>query len=144
MSMTSLLAAAAVAVMGPSGEKVCEVTPPELPAGVVVETTNVAQAVAWRLRFTGTGERRLSREAWTFDFGKDFKCWPVSHAQGPYIPKTLGTLASMKRAPGLARDRQAGRAVCRERRLRGDRGVNACPFSRAAPTRLSKIEDVIR
>ena len=112
MSMMTLLAAAAVAVMGPAGEKVCEVTPPDLPEGVVVETTNVAQAVAWRLRFTGTGERKISHEAWTFDFGKDYKCWPVSHAQGQYLPKTLGTLASMKRAPGL------------ERVLKGDRNQN--------------------
>ena len=54
------------------------------------------------MRFTGTGERTIEKEEWTFDFGEDFRCWPVSHAQGEYIPKTLSTIATMKPMPGAA------------------------------------------
>ena len=90
---------AAIAVAGPSGEKVCEVTPPELPQGAVLETTNVANAVAWRIRYEGVGERTIENEEWIFDFGADLRCWPVSHAQGEYVPKTLSTIGEIKPMP---------------------------------------------
>ena len=93
---------AAIAVAGPSGEKVCEVTPPELPQGAVLETTNVANAIAWRIRYEGVGERTIENEDWVFDFGDDLRCWPVSHAQGEYVPKTLSTIAAMKPRPDFA------------------------------------------
>ena len=93
---------AAIAVAGPSGEKVCEVTPPALPQGAVLETTNVANAVAWRIRYEGVGERTIENEEWVFDFGDDLRCWPVSHAQGEYAPKTLSTIATMKPRPDFA------------------------------------------
>ena len=93
---------AAIAVAGPSGEKVCEVTSPELPQGAVLETTNVANAVAWRIRYEGVGERTIANEEWIFDFGDDLRCWPVSHAQGKYVPKTLSTIATMDPRPDFA------------------------------------------
>ena len=93
---------AVLAVTGPSGEKVCEVTPPELPQGAVLETTNVANAVAWRIRYEGVGERTIENEEWVFDFGDDLRCWPVSHAQGEYVPKTLSTIATMRARPDFA------------------------------------------
>ena len=92
----------AVAVLGPSGTKVCEVTPPDYGPGAVVETTNLTGGVAWRVKFTGEGTRTLQDETWTFDFGKDLRCWPVSHAQGEYVPKTLSTIGTMKARPGFA------------------------------------------
>ena len=93
---------AAIAVAGPSGEKVCEVTPPELPQGAVLETTNVANAVAWRIRYEGVDEQTIANEEWVFDFGEDLRCWPVSHAQGEYVPKTLSTIATMAPRPDFA------------------------------------------
>jgi len=93
---------AAIAVAGPSCEKVCEVTPPELPQGAVLETTNVANAVAWRIRYEGVGVRTIANEEWVFDFGDDLRCWPVSHAQGEYVPKTLSTIAAMAPRPDFA------------------------------------------
>ena len=93
---------AVLAVAGPSGEKVCEVTPPELPQGAVLETTNVANAVAWRIRYEGVDERTIANEEWVFDFGDDLRCWPVSHAQGEYVPKTLSTIATMAPRPDFA------------------------------------------
>ena len=99
----SLAASAATfRVAAPDGSAVCTVTPPDYGAGAVLETTNLTGGVAWRVRFTGTGERTIEREEWTFDFGEDFRCWPVSHAQGEYIPKTLSTIATMKPMPGAA------------------------------------------
>ena len=99
---TTCILLAALAVAGPSGEKVCEVTPPELPQGAVLETTNVANAVAWRIRYEGVGERTIANEEWVFDFGDDLRCWPVSHAQGEYVPKTLSTIATMAPRPDFA------------------------------------------
>ena len=99
---TTCILLAAIAVAGPSGEKVCEVTPPELPQGAVLETTNVASAVAWRIRYEGVGERTIENEEWVFDFGDDLRCWPVSHAQGEYVPKTLSTIDMMAPRPGFA------------------------------------------
>ena len=99
----SLAASAATfRVAAPDGSAVCTVTPPDYGAGAVLETTNLTGGVAWRVRFTGTGERTIEKEEWTFDFGEDFRCWPVSHAQGEYIPKTLSTIATMKPMPGAA------------------------------------------
>ena len=99
----SLVASAATfRVAAPDGSAVCTVTPPDYGPGAVLETTNLTGCVAWRVRFTGTGERTIEKEEWTFDFGEDFRCWPVSHAQGEYIPKTLSTIATMKPMPGAA------------------------------------------
>ena len=47
----TLMMLAAVAVFGPSGEKVCDVTLPALPQGARIETTNLENAVAWRICF---------------------------------------------------------------------------------------------
>ena len=101
-AVTVSLAAAAAAfrVVAPDGSTVCMVTPPDYGAGAVLETTNLTGGVAWHVRFTGTGERTVEKEEWTFDFGEDFRCWPVSHAQGEYIPKTISTIATMKPMPG--------------------------------------------
>ncbi len=99
---TALLIAASIAVVGPSGRTVCTVTPPAEEQGVSVETKKLDGGLAWRLSYTGSGERVIKDEAWTFDFGADLKCWPVSHAQGEYIPKTLSTIATMKDRPRSA------------------------------------------
>ncbi|MBR4259673.1 MAG: glycoside hydrolase family 97 catalytic domain-containing protein, partial [Kiritimatiellae bacterium] len=98
----TLMMLAAVAVFGPSGEKVCDVTLPALPQGALIETTNMENAVAWRIRFDGDGERRVADEGWVFDFGADLRCWPVSHAQGEYVPKTLSTISQMAARPDFA------------------------------------------
>ena len=92
----------AVSILGPSGEKVCDVTLPALPQGAMVETTNLENAVAWRIRFGGEGERRIADEGWVFDFGADLRCWPVSHAQGEYVLKTLSTVGRMAPRPDFA------------------------------------------
>ena len=52
---TTIALLAVTTVFGPSGEKVCDVTLPALPAGSHVETTNFENAVAWRIRFDGEG-----------------------------------------------------------------------------------------
>ena len=93
MTIPCSILAAALSVTTPSGETVCRVTPPDLPADAVIETTNLTGGVAWRIRYGGTAPRTVANEEWTFDFGGDFKCWPVSHAQGEYIPLTLSTIA---------------------------------------------------
>lgn len=100
--MNTITLLAAFAVFCPGGEKVCDVTPPSLGEGAVIETTNLVGAVAWRIRFEGDGERVVENEEWTFDFGADLRCWPVSHAQGEYVPKTLSTIAEMAPRPGFA------------------------------------------
>ncbi len=99
---TAFALLAVVAVLGPSGEKVCDVTPPALPQGARIETTNLENAAAWRIRFDGVGERRITDEGWVFDFGADLRCWPVSHAQGEYVPKTLSTISQMAPRPDFA------------------------------------------
>ncbi len=66
---TTIMLLAAIAVAGPSGEKVCEVTPPALVEGASLETTNLCGGVAWRIRYDGIGERTVENEEWTFDFG---------------------------------------------------------------------------
>ena len=91
-----LLLASALAVTAPDGAAVCRVTPPDLGADARLETTNMPGGVAWRIRYDGTGPRTVAREEWTFDFGKDLRCWPVSHAQGEYVPRTLSAIASLK------------------------------------------------
>ena len=98
----TLMMLAAAAVFGPSGEKVCDVTLPALPQGARIETANLENAVAWRIRFDGVGERRITDEGWVFDFGADLRCWPVSHAQGEYVPKTLSTISQMRPRPDFA------------------------------------------
>ena len=97
----NILLIAALAVLSPDGAKVCEVTPPEI-AGATLETKTLDGGVAWRLKFAGSGERTIENEEWIFDFGDDLRCWPVAHAQGEYIPKTISTIASMKPMPGHA------------------------------------------
>ena len=53
----SLAASAATfRVAAPDGSAVCTVTPPDYGAGAVLETTNLTGCVAWRVRFTGTGD----------------------------------------------------------------------------------------
>ena len=91
-----LVLASALAVTAPDGAAVCRVTPPDLGADARLETTNLPGGVAWRVRYDGTGPRTVAREEWTFDFGKDLRCWPVSHAQGEYVPRTLSAIASLK------------------------------------------------
>ena len=91
-----LLLASALAVTAPDGSAVCRVTPPDLGTDARLETTNLPGGVAWRIRYDGTGPRTVAREEWTFDFGKDLRCWPVSHAQGEYVPRTLSAIASLK------------------------------------------------
>jgi len=100
---------AAIAVAGPSGEKVCEVTPPALVEGASLETTNLCGGVAWRIRYDGIGERTVENEEWIFDFGSDLRCWPVSHAQGEYVPKTLSTIGEIKPMPDNFRSEYEGR-----------------------------------
>ncbi|MBP5319897.1 MAG: glycoside hydrolase family 97 catalytic domain-containing protein [Kiritimatiellae bacterium] len=95
MILCSLLAAT-ISVTTPSGEPVCRVTPPDLAADTVIETTNLTGGVAWRIRYSGAS-RKVTNEEWTFDFGHDFTCWPVSHAQGEYVPLTLSTIANEPR-----------------------------------------------
>lgn len=102
MTIPCSILAAALSVTTPSGENVCRVTPPSLPADAVIETTNLTGGVAWRIRYGGTAPRTVANEEWTFDFGGDFKCWPVSHAQGEYIPLTLSTIAH-ERHPNYSR-----------------------------------------
>ena len=102
MTIPCSILAAALSVTTPSGETVCRVTPPSLPADAVIETTNLTGGVAWRIRYGGTAPRTVANEEWTFDFGGDFKCWPVSHAQGEYIPLTLSTIAH-ERHPNYSR-----------------------------------------
>ncbi len=98
----TLMMLAAVAVFGPSGEKVCDVTLPALPQDARIETTNLENAVAWRIRYEGVDEQTIANEEWVFDFGEDLRCWPVSHAQGEYVPKTLSTIATMAPRPDFA------------------------------------------
>ena len=97
--MNFVLMLATVVVMGPCGEKVCEVTPPTAPDQAVVETTNFAGTVAWRFRFDGTGPRTLKQEELLFDFGSDFRCWPVAHAQAEYVSRTLDTIEKTSDGP---------------------------------------------
>ena len=102
VAMSLAASAATFRVAAPDGSAVCSVTPPVYGAGASLETTNVAGAVAWRIRYDGMGERTIENEEWVFDFGVDLKCWPVSHAQGEYVPKTLSTISSMRVRPGYA------------------------------------------
>ena len=88
-----------VRVVAPDGSNVCAVSLPQLCGRASVETTNLAHGVAWRIRYEGTGERTIENEEWIFDFGADLRCWPVSHAQGEYVPKTLSTIGEIKPMP---------------------------------------------
>lgn len=102
VAMSLAASAATFRVAAPDGSAVCSVAPPDHGADAAVETTNVAGAVAWRIRYDGTGERTIENEEWVFDFGADLRCWPVSHAQGKYVPKSLSTISSMRVRPGYA------------------------------------------
>lgn len=88
-----------VRIVAPDGSNVCEVSLPQLCGNASVETTNLVNGVAWRIRYEGVGERTIENEEWFFDFGEDLRCWPVSHAQGEYIPKTLSTIGEIKPMP---------------------------------------------
>ena len=107
--MYAVLLAAAMTVVSPDGTKVCSVTPPEVGADARVETTNLVGGVAWRIHYGGTGERTVENEEWLFDFGEDLRCWPVSHAQGEYLPKTLSTIDTVAPMPDQSRKDNEGR-----------------------------------
>ena len=46
MTIPCSILAAALSVTTPSGEAICRVTPPDLPADAVIETTNLTGGVA--------------------------------------------------------------------------------------------------
>ena len=92
-----------VNVRASDGSSVSKVTLPQLCDNASVETTNFANGVAWRIRYEGVGERTIENEEWIFDFGEDLRCWPVSHAQGEYIPKTLSSIGEIKPMPDNSR-----------------------------------------
>ena len=100
---------AAFALSAPDGGRFCSVTPPQLDGSARLETTNVLGATAWRISYEGVGERTIADETWTFDFGADLVCWPVSHAQGEYVPKTLSTIGTIKPMPDQYRGDGAGK-----------------------------------
>ena len=102
MTMPISILAAAISVLAPNGDVLCRVTPPDPGPDATIESTNLVGGVAWRIRYGGTAPRKIPNEEWTFDFERDFKCWPVSHAQGEYIPQTLSTIAH-KRNPSRSR-----------------------------------------
>ena len=115
LALVSLLAfsddSLPVRIMAPDGSNVCTVSLPSLCEGASVETTNLPHGVAWRIRYDGAGERTLENEEWMFDFGEDLRCWPVSHAQGEYVPKTLSTMGEIRQMPDLSRA-----AIAKEKR----------------------------
>lgn len=110
---------AALLLTTPEGRAVCSVTPPELESSVRLETTNVLGCTAWRLHHEGTGEKTIADEEWLFDFGDDLTCWPVSHAQGEYVPKTLSTIATIKPMPDQYRGDGAGKGRSYEHLIPG-------------------------
>ncbi|MGN0834010.1 MAG: glycoside hydrolase family 97 catalytic domain-containing protein [Kiritimatiellia bacterium] len=116
---TSALLLASVLLTTPEGVRVCTVTPPELGADARLETTNVLGCTAWRIHYAGAGEKMVANEEWRFDFGEDLVCWPVSHAQGEYVPKTLSTIADVDSMPGRYRGDGAGKGSCYEHLVAG-------------------------
>ena len=106
--MTALMLAAVVFALSRDNTKVCEVTLPAVDADAVIESTNLVDGVAWRIRYTGVGERTISNEEWVFDFGADLRCWPVSHAQGEYVPQKLSTIGDAKPMPDASRKENDG------------------------------------
>ena len=108
MILTSYLVAS-VLLTTPRGSQVCSVTPPQPEANVRLETTNVLGCTAWRLHHEGAGEKTIASEEWLFDFGDDLTCWPVSHAQGEYVPKKLSTIAEINPMPDQYRGDGAGK-----------------------------------
>ncbi|MBQ9431181.1 MAG: glycoside hydrolase family 97 catalytic domain-containing protein [Kiritimatiellae bacterium] len=106
--MTALMLAAVVFALSRDNTKVCEITLPAVDADSVIESTNLVDGVAWRIRYTGEGERTIPNEEWVFDFGADLRCWPVSHAQGEYVPKTLSTIGNAKPMPDVSRKENDG------------------------------------
>ena len=67
------------------------------------ERREFANGFAERWHFEGEGELTIDNLEREFEFGKDLKCWPVSHAQGEYKPYTLSTIAKMMPMPGAAK-----------------------------------------
>ena len=91
------------------GAVVCRVAPPVLGSGASIEAKEIDGGLAWRIRYDGEGERTIEEETWTFDFGDDLRCWPVSHAQGEYVPKTLSTIGGIRPMPDQYRGDGAGK-----------------------------------
>ena len=97
-----------VCVTAPDGSAVCKAVLPALGAGAALETTNLVDGVAWRIHYEGTGARTIENEEWTFDFGEDLRCWPVSHAQGEYVSMTLSLIGATKPMPDNSRKENDG------------------------------------
>lgn len=98
----NLFSICAVTVMLGGETKICDVSLPEPGDGAVVETMELENAVAWRVKYSGAGEKTVENEEWVFDFGADLRCWPVSHAQGEYIPQKISTIGDMAPMPAFA------------------------------------------
>ena len=98
----NLFSICAVTVMLGGETKICEVSLPEPGDGAVVETMELDNAVAWRVKYPGAGEKTVENEEWVFDFGADLRCWPISHAQGEYIPQKISTIGDMAPMPAFA------------------------------------------
>ena len=101
------------------GAVVCRVAPPLLGAGASIEGKELDGGLAWRIRYDGEGERTIEEETWTFDFGDDLRCWPVSHAQGEYVPKTISTIAEIAPMPDQYRGDGAGKGRSYEHLIEG-------------------------
>ena len=97
-----LLLAASVAVFAQDGTKVCDVTLPELPEGATIESKTLDGGMAWRICYDTNIVMRVADEKWNFTFARDYRCWPVSHAQGEYAPYTLSTIDKMQPMPRTA------------------------------------------
>ncbi len=137
MTLTTTLFAA-ILLTAPDGSRVCSVTPPELAADVHLETTNVLGCTAWRLRHEGSGEKTIAAEDWLFDFGEDLVCWPVSHAQGEYLPKTLSTIDPAKLLPGQTRAAKGGKNGAYEFHVPGS---SEAPLTIEGPTFTAVVGD---
>ena len=111
------------------GAVVCRVTPPSLGAGASIEAKELDGGLAWRIRYDGEGERTIEEETWTFDFGDDLRCWPVSHAQGEYVPKTISTIAEIAPMPDQYRGDGAGKGRSYEHLIEGSAESPSPPSS---------------
>lgn len=96
--MNTLILATALAVLGPEGQKVCDIEFPETVG--TIETTNMTDAVAWRIRYSEPYE--IANEEASYIFEKDWRCWPTSHAQGEYVPRTITTMSDIAPMPAQA------------------------------------------
>lgn len=96
--VVALLGAASVcAANGEAGasvriDGVCSVGLPDVGGLASVETRRMDGGYAWRIRYAGTAPRTVTNEVWRFDFGENFRCWPVVRAQGEYVPRRLSDL----------------------------------------------------